>query len=89
MSPQQADDGAGQDARLHQLLRLKRARRRWQQLLGVALLLAGYACLAAPAGTPGDWLLIRVAGGFVLLFVGFAVAIGPLMSALLGDDHAG
>ena len=32
-----------------------------------------------------EWLLLRVVGGFVLLFVGFAVAIGPTVAGLLGD----
>ena len=48
------------------------------------LLLVGYVCLAVPAETPSEWLLLRVVGGFVLLFVGFAVAIGPTVTALLG-----
>ncbi|PWW47683.1 hypothetical protein [Melaminivora alkalimesophila] len=87
MKPDGFGDSEWQRISLGQALRSQRARRRWQQVLGVALLLAGYVCLAVPADTPGDWLLLRVAGGFLLLFAGFAVAIGPLVSAILGTDH--
>ena len=51
---------------------------------GLLLLLVGYVCLAVPAETSSEWLLLRVVGGFVLLFVGFSVAIGPTVTALLG-----
>jgi len=54
-------------------------------LWGLLLLLAGYASLAVSADTASEWLLLRVVGGFVLLFVGFTVAIGPTVAALLGD----
>ena len=60
-------------------------RRRWQQLAGILMLLAGYMSLAVSADSATEWLLLRVVGGFVLLFVGFAVAIGPTVAALLGD----
>ena len=65
--------------------RRRRMCRRWQQVAGLLLLLAGYASLAVSADTASQWLLLRVVGGFVLLFVGFAVAIGPTVAALLGD----
>lgn len=70
---------------LHRALRTRRLRRRWQQFAGILLLLAGYMCLAVSADTPSDWLLLRVAGGFGLLFAGFVVAIGPTVTAILGD----
>ena len=54
-------------------------------MVGLLLLLAGYASLAVSADTASEWLLLRVVGGFVLLFVGFTVAIGPTVAALLGD----
>ncbi len=87
MKPDEPHDSEWQRFSVRHALRQRRLRRRWQQALGVLLLLAGYACLAVPASTAGEWLLLRVVGGFVLLFVGFAVAIGPLLSALLGTEH--
>ena len=68
-------------------LRTRAARRRTQQLVGLLLLMAGYICLAIHSDSASDWLLLRVAAGFMLLFAGFAVAIGPTVSSLLsGHD---
>ena len=78
--PQDFQDSAYARTSLHQALRTRR-----QQVVGLLLLLAGYASLAVSADTASEWLLLRVVGGFVLLFVGFAVAIGPTVAALLGD----
>ena len=83
--PQGFEDSAYTRASLHRALRARKQRRRWQQVAGILLLLAGYACLAVSADTASEWLLLRVVGGFVLLFVGFTVAIGPTVAALLGD----
>ena len=69
-----------------QLLALLAEHQRWQQLAGIVLLLAGYACLAVPAETPYEWLMLRVVCGFGLLFAGFVVAIEPTVTALIGDD---
>ena len=60
----------------------RKQRRRWQQVVGLLLLLAGYASLAVSADTASEWLLLR-GRGFVLLFVGFAVAIVSPVAALL------
>ncbi len=57
--------------------------RRGTALLGLAMLFSGYALLAVSPDTPGDWVLIRVAAGFLLLFIGFAIAIVPLLSRTL------
>lgn len=78
------EDSAYTRAARQRALRRQKTRHRWQQLVGVLMLLAGYACLAVPAETAGTWLMLRVAGGFGLLFVGFLVVIGPTVSALLG-----
>ena len=83
--PQDFEDSAYTRASQHRALRTRKQRRRWQQVVGLLLLLAGYASLAVSADTASEWLLLRVVGGFVLLFVGFTVAIGPTVAALLGD----
>ena len=83
--PQDFEDSAYARTSLHQALRTRKQRRRWQQVVGILLLLAGYASLAVSADAASEWLLLRVVGGFVLLFVGFTVAIGPTVAALLGD----
>ncbi len=83
--PPDFEDSAYARASLHRALKVRKQRRRWQQLIGILLLLAGYASLAVSADTASEWLLLRVVGGFVLLFVGFFVAIGPTVAALLGD----
>ncbi|MCB1975247.1 MAG: hypothetical protein R3E55_02515 [Burkholderiaceae bacterium] len=83
--PQDFEDSAYARASLHRALHARKMRRRWQQLVGILLLLAGYMSLAVSADSATEWLLLRVVGGFVLLFVGFAVAIGPTVAGLLGD----
>ena len=82
--PTDFDDSAHLRDRQARSLRSRAARKRMQQVVGLMLLLVGYVCLAVPAETPSEWLLLRVVGGFVLLFVGFSVAIGPTVTALLG-----
>jgi len=83
--PQDFEDSAYARASLHRALHARKMRRRWQQLAGILMLLAGYMSLAVSADSATEWLLLRVVGGFVLLFVGFAVAIGPTVAGLLGD----
>lgn len=56
--------------------------RRLQQFLGILLLLAGYASLAVSPDTPSEWVLLRVALGFGLLFAGFALAVLPWLSRI-------
>jgi hypothetical protein len=56
-------------------------------MLGISMLLAGYMSLAVTADTDSAWLLIRVVGGFGLLFAGFAVGIGPFIASILGDHE--
>ncbi|MDO9200030.1 MAG: hypothetical protein Q8K87_16540 [Hydrogenophaga sp.] len=67
-----------------QVAKRRKSKRRGQQIAGVLMLMAGYMSLAVTADTDSGWLLIRVVGGFALLFAGFAVAIGPLISSILG-----
>lgn len=63
----------------------RNTKRRVQKWLGILMLLCGYMSLAVSADTASDWLLIRVVGGFALLFTGFAVAISPIVASILGD----
>lgn len=83
--PQDFEDSAYARASLHRALHSRKMRRRWQQAIGILLLLAGYVSLAVSADSATEWLLLRVVGGFALLFVGFAVAIGPTVAGLLGN----
>ena len=79
------EDSAYVRAALQRALRKQKLRKRWQRAIGIALLMAGYVCLAVPADTPSSWLMLRVVIGFSLLFAGFIVAIGPTVSALMGN----
>lgn len=60
--------------------RQRERRQRAQQVIGVLLLLAGYASLAVSPDTPSDRVLLRVAAGFGLLLAGFALAILPILT---------
>lgn len=66
--------------------RLKMVRRRVTVVIGMCILIAGYAMLAISPDTASEWVLIRVVLGFGFLFVGFAVAILPMLSRLTGGD---
>lgn len=66
--------------------RVRTARRRLTIVVGLVLLLAGYALLAVSPDTPSDWALFRVFGGFALLFIGFGVAILPILSRITGGE---
>jgi hypothetical protein len=55
-------------------------------LVGLAILVSGYALLAVRPDTPSDWLMIRVLAGFGALVVGFGVAILPLLEKITGGD---
>ena len=61
-------------------------RRRVTIAIGFMILLAGYALLAVSPDTASEWVLFRVFAGFALLFVGFGIAILPLLSRLTGGD---
>ena len=63
----------------------RNSKRRMQKWVGILMLLAGYMSLAVTPDSDSDWLLIRVVGGFALLFTGFAVAISPIVASILGD----
>lgn len=67
--------------------RVRTIRRRSTVVIGLMLLLAGYALLAVSPDTPSGWALIRVFLGFGLLFIGFGVAVLPLLSRITGDDN--
>lgn len=66
--------------------RRKVVRQRITTAVGLCILLTGYALLAVSPETASHWVLIRVTSGFVFLFVGFAVAVLPILSRLLGSD---
>lgn len=66
--------------------RVRAIRRQATIGIGLLLLMAGYALLAVSPDTPSQWVLIRVFSGFALLFIGFAVAILPILSRLTGGD---
>ena len=67
--------------------RRKQYWRRATIVLGIFVLMAGYALLAVSPDTPSDWVLIRVAAGFVLLFIGFGLTILPLLTRTLSGDE--
>jgi hypothetical protein len=73
------------DTPFGQIAKRRKAKRRNQQTVGIAILMSGYMSLAVTADSDSGWLLIRVVGGFALLFTGFAVAIGPTIATILGD----
>ena len=60
--------------------RSKVLRERGMQYIGIGLLLGGYAVLAVSPDTPSEWVLLRVALGFILLFAGFGLAVMPWLS---------
>ncbi len=62
----------------------RKSRKRGQQLLGLVLLVVGYFCLAVTADTASDWLLLRVVGGFGMLFVGFVLVVRPMLASVFG-----
>jgi hypothetical protein len=68
-----------------QVAKKRKSKRRGRQYVGLAMLVAGYMSLAVTADTDTGWLLLRVVGGFGLLFAGFAVAIGPFISSFFGN----
>ena len=66
--------------------RARTVRRRVTIAIGCVILLCGYALLAVSPETASEWVLIRVFAGFALLFVGFGVAVLPILSRLTGGD---
>ena len=66
--------------------RAKSIRRRITIGIGLLILLAGYALLAVSPDTASEWVMIRVFAGFALLFVGFGVAVMPILATLTGTD---
>lgn len=66
--------------------RARSIRKRVTIVIGLLILLAGYALLAVSPDTASEWVLVRVFGGFALLFIGFAVAVLPILSRLTGGD---
>lgn len=67
--------------------RVRTGRRRITIIIGLVLLLSGYALLAVSPDTPSDWALIRVFAGFALLFIGFGVAVLPILSRITGGEE--
>lgn len=82
---QNSQDADFAETTFGQVAKRRKSKRRGQQMLGISMLLAGYMSLAVTADTDSAWLLIRVVGGFGLLFAGFAVGIGPFIASILGD----
>lgn len=77
------------DTNFDQLRARYRARTRRKRLtigIGFVILLAGYALLAVSPDTPSEWALFRVFAGFALLFIGFGVAVLPMLSRMTGGD---
>lgn len=70
------------EASREQHQRSKLRHQRIQQAVGILLLIAGYAALAVSPETPSDWVLLRVAIGFGLLFSGFGMAVLPWLSRI-------
>lgn len=66
--------------------RAKSIRRRITIGIGLLILMAGYALLAVSPETASEWVMIRVFTGFALLFVGFGVAVLPILATLTGTD---
>ncbi|MBK6295470.1 MAG: hypothetical protein IPF55_15170 [Rhodoferax sp.] len=66
--------------------RARGIRKRVTIAIGLLILLAGYALLAVSPDTASEWVLFRVFAGFAMLFVGFSIAILPLLSRLTGGD---
>ncbi|MBU3739041.1 MAG: hypothetical protein FGM55_08825 [Rhodoferax sp.] len=54
--------------------------------VGLVILFSGYVLLAVSPDTPSDWVLIRVFSGFVALFVGFGLAVVPILTRVTGGD---
>ncbi len=66
--------------------RARTRRRRLTIAIGLVILLGGYALLAVGPDTASEWVLFRVFAGFALLFIGFGVAILPMLSRITGGD---
>ncbi|OGB84256.1 MAG: hypothetical protein A2535_13970 [Burkholderiales bacterium RIFOXYD2_FULL_59_8] len=66
--------------------RIKVVRRRVTVMIGLCFLLLGYILLAVNPDTASEWVLIRVVIGFVFIFVGFVVAVLPILTRLTGGD---
>lgn len=66
--------------------RSRKKRKRATVVIGFLILLAGYALLAVSPDTPSEWVLFRVFAGFAFLFVGFGIAILPMISRMTGGD---
>ena len=69
--------------------RARMARRRGKLVVGCVILLAGYALLGVSPETASEWVLVRVFAGFALLFLGFAIAVLPLLSRFIGGEGSG
>lgn len=78
-------DDSGFD-QLRARYRARTVRRRVTIAIGLLMLLAGYALLAVDPDTSSEWALIRVFVGFGLLFIGFGVAVLPILSRLTGGE---
>lgn len=77
----------GNDDKMQTRREVKASHRRLRSILGFFLLLAGYAFLAISPDTPGEWVLIRVAVGFSMLFIGFGFAIMPWIARISGGEE--
>ncbi|MBK7050844.1 MAG: hypothetical protein IPH54_08700 [Rhodoferax sp.] len=65
----------------HARYRSRTRRRRILILVGVLLILAGYALMAVSPETSTDWALARAMGGMACIAIGFALAVLPMLSS--------
>jgi len=75
------------DSQMQTRREVKASRRRLRRIVGFFLLLAGYGVLAISPDTPGEWVLVRVAIGFSLLFIGFGLSIMPWIARISGSEE--
>jgi hypothetical protein len=80
-----SDSTQAAESRFQYALARRKTRKRLQRIIGVSMLVAGYMSLAISPDTATEWLLTRIVIGFGLLFGGFAISIGPWVTAVFGD----
>lgn len=64
----------------HARYRSRSRRRRILILLGVLLIVAGYALMAVSPDTSSGWALTRAMAGLACIAIGFGLAVLPMLS---------
>lgn len=64
----------------HERYRARTKRRRILILVGVLLIVAGYALMAVSPDTSTGWALTRAMAGMACIVIGFGLAVLPLLS---------